>query len=66
MERVGKVAYVAEVAEHLSKADFVTRTESTVDGGMGRKMMYPEYEFEIWKREKNREYDGNSAQINLF
>ncbi|KAJ4304531.1 hypothetical protein N0V90_000057 [Kalmusia sp. IMI 367209] len=40
--RVGKVEDVAKAAEYLIWNGFVTGQEVTVDGGVGRKMIYPE------------------------
>lgn len=40
--RVGKVEDVAKAAEYLIGNGFVTGQEITVDGGVGRKMVYPE------------------------
>lgn len=40
--RVGKVEDIAKAAEYLIGNGFVTGQEVTVDGGVGRKMVYPE------------------------
>lgn len=40
--RVGKVEDILEAVEYLTKAEFVTGTEMIVDGGVTRKMVYPE------------------------
>ena len=40
--RVGKVEDVVRAVEYLVDADFVTGTEMVVDGGVTRKMIYPE------------------------
>ncbi|POS70884.1 hypothetical protein DHEL01_v210723 [Diaporthe helianthi] len=40
--RVGKVDDILVAVEYLAKADFVTGTEMIVDGGVTRKMVYPE------------------------
>ncbi|KAK7744671.1 hypothetical protein SLS53_003560 [Cytospora paraplurivora] len=40
--RVGKVEDVLAAVEYLTNADFVTGTEMVVDGGVTRKMVYPE------------------------
>ncbi|ROV88978.1 hypothetical protein VMCG_10138 [Cytospora schulzeri] len=40
--RVGKVEDVLAAVEYLANADFVTGTEMVVDGGVTRKMVYPE------------------------
>jgi NAD(P)-dependent dehydrogenase (short-subunit alcohol dehydrogenase family) len=40
--RVGQVQDVAKAVEYLVNADFVTGQEVVVDGGVGRKMVYPE------------------------
>lgn len=40
--RVGKVDDVLAAVEYLTNADFVTGTEMVVDGGVTRKMVYPE------------------------
>lgn len=40
--RVGKVEDIAAAVEYLSSAPFVTGTEMVVDGGVTRKMVYPE------------------------
>lgn len=40
--RVGKVEDVLRVVEYLVRARFVTGTEQVVDGGVARKMVYPE------------------------
>jgi NAD(P)-dependent dehydrogenase (short-subunit alcohol dehydrogenase family) len=40
--RVGKVQDVAKAVEYLVNADFVTGQEVVVDGGVGRKIVYPE------------------------
>ncbi|KAK5692609.1 hypothetical protein LTR97_010921 [Elasticomyces elasticus] len=40
--RVGKVEDVLKAVEYLSEAEFVTGTEMIVDGGVTRKMVYPE------------------------
>lgn len=40
--RVGKVEDVLRAIEYLVDADFVTGTEVVVDGGVTRKMVYPE------------------------
>lgn len=40
--RVGKVEDVAKTVEYLMRCGFVTGQELTVDGGVGRKMIYPE------------------------
>ena len=40
--RVGKVDDILAAVEYLAKADFATGTEMIVDGGVTRKMVYPE------------------------
>ncbi|KAF2655144.1 3-oxoacyl-reductase [Lophiostoma macrostomum CBS 122681] len=40
--RVGKVEDVVRAVEYLVDAEFVTGQEVVVDGGVGRKMVYPE------------------------
>ncbi|KUI72782.1 hypothetical protein VM1G_08649 [Cytospora mali] len=40
--RVGKVDDILAAVEYLSSAEFVTGTEMVVDGGVTRKMVYPE------------------------
>lgn len=40
--RVGKVDDILAAVEYLTKAEFVTGTEMIVDGGVTRKMVYPE------------------------
>lgn len=40
--RVGKVEDILAAVEYLAKAEFVTGTEMIVDGGVTRKMVYPE------------------------
>lgn len=40
--RVGKVDDMAKAVEYLIDAEFVTGQEIVVDGGVGRKMVYPE------------------------
>jgi NAD(P)-dependent dehydrogenase (short-subunit alcohol dehydrogenase family) len=40
--RVGKVEDIAKAVEYLVGNEFVTGQEVTVDGGVGRKMVYPE------------------------
>ena len=40
--RVGKVEDVLKAVEYLVDAEFVTGTEMVVDGGVTRKMVYPE------------------------
>lgn len=40
--RVGKVDDVLKAVEYLADAEFVTGTEMVVDGGVTRKMVYPE------------------------
>lgn len=40
--RVGKVEDVARVVEYLAGARFVTGTEQVIDGGVTRRMVYPE------------------------
>jgi NAD(P)-dependent dehydrogenase (short-subunit alcohol dehydrogenase family) len=40
--RVGKVEDIAKAAEFLIQSDFVTGQEIVVDGGVSRKMVYPE------------------------
>jgi NAD(P)-dependent dehydrogenase (short-subunit alcohol dehydrogenase family) len=40
--RVGKVEDVVKTVEYLVQCDFVTGQELTVDGGVGKKMVYPE------------------------
>lgn len=40
--RVGKVDDILAAVEYLAKAEFVTGTELVVDGGVTRKMVYPE------------------------
>lgn len=40
--RVGKVEDVLQAVEYLTTADFVTGAEIVVDGGVTRKMVYPE------------------------
>ncbi|KAF2009288.1 3-oxoacyl-reductase [Aaosphaeria arxii CBS 175.79] len=40
--RVGKVEDVVKAVEYLVGAEFVTGQEITIDGGVGRKMVYPE------------------------
>ncbi|KAH7382209.1 short-chain dehydrogenase/reductase-like protein SDR [Pyrenochaeta sp. MPI-SDFR-AT-0127] len=40
--RVGNVEDVARAVEYLVSSDFVTGQEMIVDGGVGRKMVYPE------------------------
>lgn len=40
--RVGKVDDIVKAAEYLISADFVTGQEIVVDGGVTRKMVYPE------------------------
>ncbi|KAL1859586.1 hypothetical protein Daus18300_009587 [Diaporthe australafricana] len=40
--RVGKVDDILVAVEYLANADFVTGTEMVVDGGVTRKMVYPE------------------------
>ncbi|KAF1971227.1 short-chain dehydrogenase/reductase-like protein SDR [Bimuria novae-zelandiae CBS 107.79] len=40
--RVGNVEDIAKAAEYLIGSGFVTGQEVTVDGGVGRKMVYPE------------------------
>jgi NAD(P)-dependent dehydrogenase (short-subunit alcohol dehydrogenase family) len=40
--RVGKVDDILAAVEYLAKAEFVTGTEMIVDGGVTRKMVYPE------------------------
>jgi NAD(P)-dependent dehydrogenase (short-subunit alcohol dehydrogenase family) len=40
--RVGKVEDIAEAVEYIIRSGFVTGQEIAVDGGVGRKMVYPE------------------------
>lgn len=40
--RVGKVEDVARAVDYLVEAEFATGTEIVVDGGVTRKMVYPE------------------------
>ena len=40
--RVGKVEDIAKAVEYLIGNEFVTGQEVVVDGGVGRKMVYPE------------------------
>lgn len=40
--RVGKVEDILRAVEYLADAEFVTGTEMVVDGGVTRKMVYPE------------------------
>ncbi|KAL9087249.1 MAG: hypothetical protein Q9165_006743 [Trypethelium subeluteriae] len=40
--RVGRVQDVEQAVEYLSRAEWVTGSEVVVDGGVGRKMVYPE------------------------
>jgi len=40
--RVGKVEDIVRAVEYLVEAEFVTGQEVVVDGGVGRKMVYPE------------------------
>ena len=40
--RVGKVEDVLRAVEYLVEAEFATGTEMVVDGGVTRKMVYPE------------------------
>ncbi|KAI4655072.1 uncharacterized protein J4E92_001606 [Alternaria infectoria] len=40
--RVGKVEDIAKAVEYLIGNEFVTGQEAVVDGGVGRKMVYPE------------------------
>jgi NAD(P)-dependent dehydrogenase (short-subunit alcohol dehydrogenase family) len=40
--RVGKVEDVLQAVEYLVEAEFVTGAEIVVDGGVTRKMVYPE------------------------
>jgi NAD(P)-dependent dehydrogenase (short-subunit alcohol dehydrogenase family) len=40
--RVGKVEDISKAVEYLSDADGVTGTEMVVDGGVSRRMVYPE------------------------
>jgi NAD(P)-dependent dehydrogenase (short-subunit alcohol dehydrogenase family) len=40
--RVGQVADIVKAAEYLIESSFVTGQEVVVDGGVGRKMVYPE------------------------
>lgn len=40
--RVGKVEDVFQAVEYLSNAEFTTGAELVVDGGVTRKMVYPE------------------------
>ena len=40
--RVGEVEDVLQAVEYLVDAEFATRTEMVVDGGVTRKMVYPE------------------------
>lgn len=40
--RVGRVEDVGRAVEYLVQAEFVTGQEVVVDGGVGRKMVYPE------------------------
>ena len=44
--RVGKVEDVLRAVEYLVESDFVTGTDMVVDGGVTRKMVYPEEEDE--------------------
>jgi NAD(P)-dependent dehydrogenase (short-subunit alcohol dehydrogenase family) len=39
---VGKVEDIAKAVEYLIGNEFVTGQEVVVDGGVGRKMVYPE------------------------
>ena len=40
--RVGKVDDVLKAVEYLADAEFASGTEVVVDGGVTRKMVYPE------------------------
>ena len=40
--RVGKVEDIFKAVQYLVDAEFVTGQEVVVDGGVGRKMVYPE------------------------
>ncbi|KAI9716075.1 MAG: hypothetical protein M1828_000486 [Chrysothrix sp. TS-e1954] len=40
--RVGKVEDIFDAVEYLARAKFVTGTEMVIDGGVTRKMVYPE------------------------
>jgi NAD(P)-dependent dehydrogenase (short-subunit alcohol dehydrogenase family) len=40
--RVGKVEDILEAVEYIANANFVTGAEIVVDGGVSRKMVYPE------------------------
>ena len=40
--RVGRVEDVLRAVEYLVESEFVTGAETVVDGGVTRKMVYPE------------------------